>query len=123
MAPLDARLRRAPAPHPRRLPAMGAALFLGERWLADALDDRFRQYGALALLVALGLASYGAAAFATGALRTADIRAALRRPPGPPPRLPGQRQLIPSNRLIPASHRQKIPAADPAPLRAGPEEG
>ncbi len=81
----DARLRRA---LPRILAAclvMGAALFLGERWLADALDDRFRQYGALALLVALGLASYGAAAFATGALRTADIRAALRRPPAPRP--------------------------------------
>ena len=49
--------------------------------MAGALTDPALRYGALAVLVALGLASYGAAALACGALRPADIRAALRRPP------------------------------------------
>ncbi len=74
----DARLRRTV---PRVLAAcaiMSVALVLGARALAPVFGARLGQYPALALLVTLGFASYTAAAFATGALRAADIRAALR---------------------------------------------
>ena len=57
---------------------MGATLLLAAHLLADALAHPLRQYPALAALIALGMASYAAAALATGALRPADIRAALR---------------------------------------------
>jgi putative peptidoglycan lipid II flippase len=75
----DARLRRA---LPRILVsclAMGAALALAHRGLADALASPTLRYPALAALVAAGLATYAAAVLATGALRPTDIRAALRR--------------------------------------------
>jgi putative peptidoglycan lipid II flippase len=76
----DARLRRAA---PRLLLAallMGLALVVAGRLLAGALDDPGLRYGALALLVGVGFVGYAAAAFAVGALRPADLRAALRRP-------------------------------------------
>jgi putative peptidoglycan lipid II flippase len=47
--------------------------------MAGWLETDFLRYGALAGLVALGLASYAVAVLATGALRITDIRAALRR--------------------------------------------
>jgi putative peptidoglycan lipid II flippase len=75
----DARLRRG---LPRILAAclvMGAVLAAAARWLAPALATDFLRYGALALLVAAGMASYALAVFAFGGLRLADIRAALRR--------------------------------------------
>jgi putative peptidoglycan lipid II flippase len=74
----DARLRRAA---PRILLAalvMGVALGVAHRLLAGPLTDPALRYAALAFLVGIGLASYAAAAFAFGALRPADIRAALR---------------------------------------------
>ena len=57
---------------------MGAILIAASRMLAGALGEPLLRYGALALLVAIGMAAYGAAALAFGALRPADIRAALR---------------------------------------------
>lgn len=75
----DARLKRA---LPRILAAclvMGAVLLLGRHLLRDALAADVLRYGALAALVGLGLASYGAAVLGVGALRPTDIRAALRR--------------------------------------------
>jgi putative peptidoglycan lipid II flippase len=78
----DARLLRALPRIALSCAFMALALWIAARLLAPAFADPLRQYLALALLVALGLASYSAAAFATGALRTADIRAALRRGAG-----------------------------------------
>jgi putative peptidoglycan lipid II flippase len=75
----DARLRRS---LPRIVAAcalMGVALVLAERLLAPALAGGPTRYAALAALVAGGLLTYAAAAFATGALRAGDIRAAIRR--------------------------------------------
>jgi putative peptidoglycan lipid II flippase len=75
----DARLKRA---LPRILAAclvMGAVLLVGRHLLRDALTTDLLRYGALAALVGLGLASYGAAVLGVGALRPTDIRAALRR--------------------------------------------
>jgi putative peptidoglycan lipid II flippase len=78
-AEVDARLRRAVPRIAAACVIMGVALYVGEQVLAGALSDATRRYLALALLVALGMVTYVAAAFATGALRPADIRAALRR--------------------------------------------
>ena len=75
----DTRLKRA---LPRILAAclvMGAVLLLGRHLLREALAADLLRYGALAALVGLGLASYGAAVLGVGALRPTDIRAALRR--------------------------------------------
>ena len=79
-AAADARLRRA-APR-----IALACLVMGARSSSPPRAARrrprrpaARATPALALLVALGMASYAVAAFATGALRPADIRAALRR--------------------------------------------
>jgi putative peptidoglycan lipid II flippase len=75
----DARLKRA---LPRILAAclvMGAVLVLGRYLLRDSLGSDLLRYAALAALVGLGLASYGAAVLGVGALRPTDIRAALRR--------------------------------------------
>jgi putative peptidoglycan lipid II flippase len=75
----DARLKRA---LPRILAAclvMGAVLLVGRHVLRDALVTDWLRYGALAVLVGLGLASYGAAILGVGVLRPTDIRAALRR--------------------------------------------
>jgi putative peptidoglycan lipid II flippase len=77
---LDARLRaRAPRIGLAAL-AMAAALWAGERALAShfagGTEEKFL---ALALLVAAGLAAYGAVAQLSGAARLSDLRAALRR--------------------------------------------
>ena len=77
----DARLRRAVPRIVLSCAIMAVALVLGARALAPAFDERLGQYPALALLVILGFLSYTLAAFATGGLRFADIRAALRRNP------------------------------------------
>ena len=81
----DGRRRRARRPPPprgargSRSPAWPWARSCRRRaLLAGALADPLLRYGALALLVAIGMAAYGAAALAFGALRPADIRAALR---------------------------------------------
>jgi putative peptidoglycan lipid II flippase len=75
----DARLRR-------RLPRiglaallMGACLYGGTLLLGPALGTPGLRYAALALLVAIGMASYALAGTALGAFRLADFRAALRR--------------------------------------------
>lgn len=84
-AAADLRLKRA---LPRLLVAcllMSFVLVAGQHFLAPALATPWVRYGALALLVALGGASFALAALATGALRFADIRAALRRPAPPLP--------------------------------------
>jgi putative peptidoglycan lipid II flippase len=75
----DARLLRA---LPRTLlacAAMGAVLLALRAGLAPWLAADGLRVAALALLVAAGMASYAAAALAFGALRPADVRAALRR--------------------------------------------
>jgi len=75
----DARLLRA---LPRILGACAvmAAILILARWgLAPALAAPGWRYAALAFLVAAGLAAYAAAVLLLGALRPADIRAALRR--------------------------------------------
>ena len=75
----DARLRRA---FPRILAAcavMGLALLLAARLLAGTLADGVSRYGALGLLVAIGISVYAAAVVAFGGIRFADLRAALRR--------------------------------------------
>jgi putative peptidoglycan lipid II flippase len=83
MAAADARLRRAA---PRIAVAsllMGVILAVAARLLGPVLADPLQRYAALALLVVLGFAAYAAAAFATGGMRLADLRAAMRRPPRP----------------------------------------
>ncbi len=78
----DARLRRA-LPRIAAACLIMAAVLLGTaRLLAGPLADPGWRYLALAALVVAGMASYALAIFATGAVRTADIRAALRRGPG-----------------------------------------
>jgi len=80
IAGFDPRLRRSV---PRILLAsllMGAVLLAGARLLAAPLSTEVVRYFALAALVAAGMASYAVAVLATGALRLADVRAALRRP-------------------------------------------
>ena len=75
----DDRLKRA---LPRIVAAclvMGAVLLVARHLLREALLADWLRYGALAALVGLGLASYGAAILGVGALRPTDIRAALRR--------------------------------------------
>ena len=69
-----------------RLPRMAAAsLLMGavclavEALLGDLLTAPFWRYPALAALIVAGLASYAAAAVALGAVRPADLKAALRR--------------------------------------------
>jgi putative peptidoglycan lipid II flippase len=75
----DERLRRAVPRILAACAAMAAALLLGRWLLADWLAAEGIRYLALALLVGLGMASYAAAVIGFGALRPADIRAALRR--------------------------------------------
>ncbi len=77
----DARLRRA---MPRILlasVAMGVVLVVAAHLLAGALEDTGLRYLALLILVGLGFLAYLAAVFAFGAIRPADVRAALRRSP------------------------------------------
>ena len=78
-AAIDTRLKRALPRIALSCLVMGAVLLAGAVWLGEALATDYLRYGALALLVGLGAASYGAAVLATGAIRGADIRAALRR--------------------------------------------
>jgi len=83
-AAADDRLRRAV---PRVLLACGvmaAALVVATRLLADALAHPTLQYLALAVLVVLGASVFAISAVAFGALRLADVRAALRRPAASP---------------------------------------
>jgi putative peptidoglycan lipid II flippase len=75
----DARLRRALPRIGLACLAMGAVLLLAAQGMAGWLETDYLRYAALAGLVALGLVSYAAAVLATGALRIADIRAALQR--------------------------------------------
>ena len=75
----DARLRRSA---PRIVVAsllMGAVLVVGAHLMRGWLAAPGIRYPALALLVGLGMASYAAAIFATGAMRLADLRGAMRR--------------------------------------------
>ena len=78
-AAIDARLKRALPRIALSCLVMGVVLAAGAAWLGEALATDYLRYGALALLVGLGAASYGAAVIATGAIRGADIRTALRR--------------------------------------------
>lgn len=76
----DDRLRRVVPRAALAALAMGAVLAGAEILLADALRDPGIRYPALVLLVAIGLASYAVCVLVFGALRPADLRAALRRP-------------------------------------------
>jgi putative peptidoglycan lipid II flippase len=78
-ADIDPRLARALPRIALSCLVMSGALVLAEAALAPALAAPGVRYAALAALVAAGLASYAAAALATGAIRLADLRAALRR--------------------------------------------
>lgn len=79
IAALDPRLRRA-APRILAAALVMAVALIGLEWLlAEMLATHGIRYLALLLLCTAGLAVYAAAAFATGALRPADLRAALRR--------------------------------------------
>lgn len=78
-ARLDDRLRRR---LPRILGActvMGAVLWGGMVGLGPLLGTAGWRYAALAVLVALGMVSYGAAVFGLRAYRLSDLRAAMRR--------------------------------------------
>jgi putative peptidoglycan lipid II flippase len=59
--------------------AMGAVLWAANLWLDTALNTAGVRYGALALLVALGMISYFAIAHLIGALRLSDLRGSLKR--------------------------------------------
>lgn len=58
---------------------MGAVLWFGMVALGPMLGTEGWRYAALALLVALGMGSYGLAALALGAIRPSDLKSALRR--------------------------------------------
>jgi putative peptidoglycan lipid II flippase len=58
---------------------MGAALVGGELLLGPAIGTPGWRYAALAALVGIGMATYALAALALGAMRPADLKAALRR--------------------------------------------
>ncbi len=63
---------------------MGGALWFGQDWLASGFDGgSVERWATLAILVGGGMAAYGGAAFATGALSTSDLRAALSRGAAP----------------------------------------
>jgi putative peptidoglycan lipid II flippase len=79
----DARLRRAVPRIALACLAMGLVLYGAARVLAAPLDDPTLRYAALAVLVALGFVAYCAALLGFGAIRPADVRAALRRSPAP----------------------------------------
>lgn len=76
----DDRLRRAVPRIVLACAAMAGVLLLASRLLDDALAHPTLQYAALAALVLVGAGTFAAAALAFGALRVADVRAALRRP-------------------------------------------
>ena len=77
----DARLRRAVPRIALACLAMGVVLYGAARVLAGPLGDPGLRYAALAVLVGIGFVTYATAALAFGAIRPADIRAALRRSP------------------------------------------
>ena len=77
----DARLRRAAPRIALACVAMGIVLHFAARVLAAPLADGHLRYPALAVLVGFGFVAYGAAALGFGAIRPADLRAALRRAP------------------------------------------
>jgi putative peptidoglycan lipid II flippase len=79
VAAADARLRRAAPRIALACVVMGAVLYAAARWLGPALADPLHRYPALALLVGIGLASYAGAVFASGGMRLAELRAAMRR--------------------------------------------
>jgi putative peptidoglycan lipid II flippase len=79
VAAADARLRRAVPRIALACVVMGAALLVGLWLLAPLFEAGALRYLALALLVGIGMASYAVAVVATGGLRLADLRAALRR--------------------------------------------
>lgn len=58
---------------------MGAALVGGELLLSPAIGTPGWRYAALATLVGIGILTYALAALALGAMRPADLKAALRR--------------------------------------------
>ncbi|MCX8509083.1 MAG: polysaccharide biosynthesis C-terminal domain-containing protein, partial [Rhodobacteraceae bacterium] len=58
---------------------MGVFLYGARLWMADMLAPSGHRYVALATLCLAGFLVYGLAALATGAMRTADFRAGLRR--------------------------------------------
>ncbi|MEO0913532.1 MAG: polysaccharide biosynthesis C-terminal domain-containing protein, partial [Pseudomonadota bacterium] len=60
---------------------MGAACLATDALLGDALTAQTLRYGALFVLVGVGIISYGLAAYALGGLRPADLKAALRKSP------------------------------------------
>lgn len=80
-ARVDARLRRALPRIALACAAMGLALEVTRRLLGDLLYDAGWRYPALAALVGVGMASYVVATLAFGAMRPADLRAAMRRGP------------------------------------------
>lgn len=78
-ARFDARFRQR---LPRILIAsavMGGALWFGMVLLGPMLGTEGWRYAALALLVALGMGSYGITALALGVIRLSDLKSALRR--------------------------------------------
>ncbi|MBP7240832.1 murein biosynthesis integral membrane protein MurJ [Amaricoccus sp.] len=79
MAAPDARLRRAAPRIALASAIMGAALLAGAWALAPLFEAPLWRYAALALLVGAGMAAYAVAVLLTGALRLADLKAALRR--------------------------------------------
>jgi putative peptidoglycan lipid II flippase len=79
MAAADPRLRRAAPRIGLSALLMGVVLLVATRLLAAPLADPLHRYPALALLVALGIAAYTGAVFATGGMRLADLRTAMRR--------------------------------------------
>ena len=106
-SPPDARLRRA---LPRILAACASWRACSSRSRRCSSRPRsptaWLRYPALAGLVALGMASYAAAALATGGLRPADIRAAMRRPP--------RRERLAIARHAADRHHRRRPRASPS---------
>jgi putative peptidoglycan lipid II flippase len=78
----DDRLRRSLPRIVVSSAVMGATLWAAAYGLGPSLQAAGLRYAALAALVAAGLAAYALAVLATGALRPADIRAAMRRGTG-----------------------------------------
>jgi len=78
-ATLDARCRNRLWRIAAASAAMGAVLALAAPPLAPALATPGLRYGALAGLVALGIAAYAGAGIAIGAFRPSEFRSALRR--------------------------------------------
>jgi putative peptidoglycan lipid II flippase len=77
----DARLRRTVPRILLACVAMGVVLAFAAHVLAGPLADAQLRYAALAVLVGFGFVAYCAAALGFGAIRPADLRAALRRSP------------------------------------------